>query len=95
MIHDYHEELPGYDPAQILHDDCAECEKRSEHQDHGISNLDRPTFAHAWDRAAQWNQLGLSGVSYAEVPLLNTLWAVQVQLERYGQPIGTLPGGAG
>jgi len=94
MAHDYHEGLPGYDPQQILHDGCGECEQRA-YSDaaHGITQLDRLHFAQAWVRAAEWNQrssVGLS-LSHAELPMLRTLWAIQVQLAGWGQPIGTLP----
>jgi len=93
MAHDYHEGLPGYDPKQILHDGCSECEARAQHRDLGINTLDHVNFARAWKRAADWNQRGGQGLSlsHAELPMLRTLWAVQVQLEHYGQPIGTLP----
>jgi len=91
MAHDYHEGLPGYDPKQILHDGCSECEWRARHHDHGISFLDRDSFARAWLRAAQWYRQGLPNMSVAEIPMLSALWAVQVQLARYGHPIGTLP----
>jgi hypothetical protein len=93
MAHDYHDVLPGFDSAQILHDGCDECEYRAALATHGITQLDRDNFARAWTRAAEWNQLGLSGISRAEVPMLKTLWAVQVQLERWGVPIGVLPEG--
>jgi hypothetical protein len=29
MSHNFHEGLPGYGEAQILHDGCAECEARA------------------------------------------------------------------
>lgn len=83
-MHDYHEGLPGYSPDQILHDGCGECEARSQEPGGGIVRLDRTNFARAWVRAAQWNQIGLPDIARAEVPLLNTLWAVQLQLENYG-----------
>jgi hypothetical protein len=89
--HDYHDTLPGFDPAQLLHDGCRECEYRSGLDSHGIQQLDRVNFARAWLRAADWKQRGLPDISQAEAPMLNTLWAVQVQLERWGQPIGVLP----
>lgn len=89
--HDYHDRLPGYDPAQILHDGCRECEDRAALDDYGISTLDRGNFARAWQRAVTWQRTGLPDGSHAEMPLLHALWAVQVQLEHYGLPIGTLP----
>ena len=89
-MHDYHENLPGYDPRQIWHDGCAECEERGERI--GIASLDSSNFARAWRRAIDWNTVGANAVSHAEAPMLNALWAVQVQLERRGVPIGVLPG---
>lgn len=91
MSHDYHEQLPGFSPAQVLHDGCRECEHRALRSDHGMASLDTANFARAWSRAAQWNKSGLADVAVAEIPLLSVLWAVQVQLERIGVPIGTLP----
>lgn len=91
MSHTYHEKLPGYDPDQLLHDGCQECESRAKSPTLGIVSLDPERFAHAWTRAARWQQHGLDGVSHAEEPPLLALWAVQVQLERIGHPIGTLP----
>jgi hypothetical protein len=93
VSHDYHEQLHGYDPAQILVDNCGECEARSEYSDHGISSLDSDRFEAAWKRAAAWFRAGgvWEEVSDAEVPLLAVLWSVQVQLERLGVPLGTVP----
>jgi hypothetical protein len=93
MSHDYHEGPPRFDDAQILHDGCRECESRSVSRSHGISNLDHHNFVLAWRRAANWNQglLGSSVVSNAERPMLDVLWAVQVQLEKQGLRIGYLP----
>jgi hypothetical protein len=91
MSHIYHEDLPGYHPDQILHDGCPECEYRASRGSHGLTELDTESFARAWKRAAQWNQGGLDNVALAERSLLSALWAVQVQLERLGVPIGTLP----
>jgi len=93
MVHDYHESLPGYDPEQILHDGCGECEARAKSRNHGLATLDQQNFARAWARAAEWNQQGLRNVSAAEVPILDVLWAVQCQLEQHGVPVGVLPNG--
>ena len=90
-MHDYHEQLDGFSPAQIWHDGCAECEARGEAV--AIGALDDSRFAKAWARAAQFNMTGLPDVARAEVKLLNTLWAVQLKLERYGVEIGALPRG--
>jgi hypothetical protein len=92
-VHTYHEGLPGYSPAQILHDGCPECEARAQSRNLGIAHLDRYRFAHAWQRAAEWNSQGLADISAAERPMLDVLWAVQIKLEEYGVPIGQLPTG--
>ncbi len=99
MAHDYHQGLPGYSKAQILHDGCAECETRAKRDDHGIGSLDRQNFARAWERAADWNAPADRGMrtartlADAEVPMLSALWSVQLQLERRGIPIGEVPDG--
>lgn len=99
MSHAYHDGLPGYSPDQILHDGCGECEYRASRDDHGIGSLDRQNFARAWKRAADWNVFPpdlatAPTIAKAERPLLSALWAVQLQLERRGIPIGELPLGA-
>lgn len=91
-MHDYHDALPGYDPEQLLHDGCTECEARATYCDHGISKLDSQNFARAWRRAYHWNVGGTgTQISDAERPMLTVLWSVQLQLERRGVPIGHLP----
>lgn len=89
--HDEHTTLDGYDPNQILHDGCAVCEQRGARVDDAIANLDSVRFAEAWMRAAQLQLHGVPNVSEAELPLLRALAMVQVQLERRGLPIGTMP----
>jgi len=93
MMHDYHDALPGYDERQIWHDGCAECEDRSQRL--AIGMLDQGNFERAWVRAAKWNREGGAGlaISRAEKPLLDALWAIQVQLERRGWPLGVVPTG--
>ena len=93
-MHSYHEGLPGYSPTQILHDGCEECEARSRETAGGVARLDKWNFARAWARAAEWNNGGLPDLARAEMPLLNALWAVQVQLENFGVPIGLVPNAA-
>lgn len=93
-MHAYHDSLPGYDPAQILHDGCEECEDRAVNVARAIGHLDAGNFERAWVRAAERVTCGLRNVSAAEAPLLNALWAVQVQLERRGVPIGHIPTGS-
>jgi hypothetical protein len=81
------------DPRQVLHDGCAECKRRGKEPHVAIAHLDTAAFAAAWKRAAQWQQHGMRGISRAEMPLLFALWSVQVQFEKLGVPIGTMPGG--
>jgi hypothetical protein len=92
-MHTYHEGLPGYSPAQLLHDGCPECVARGQSRGLGIGQLDHRNFARAWQRAADWNRDGLPDVSMAERPMLDALWAIQIHLERRGVPIGTVPDG--
>jgi hypothetical protein len=91
-MHDYHEGLPGFSAAQILHDGCSECEARAKESGHGLAHLDRGNFFRAYARAVEWNRDGLLDLARAEIPLLTVLWELQIKLESYvGQPIGTLP----
>lgn len=93
MSHDYHDDLPGFSPDQLLHAGCGECEARAEKPDGGIGHLDPARFAHAWWRASVWkgNAGNLPDLDGAEIRMLAALWAVQVQLEQLGIPIGALP----
>lgn len=88
-VHDEHTSLDGYDPAQLLHDGCAECEHRGKSVDVAIGNLDSERFTRAWSRAADLQLRGLRNASSSELPMLRALAAVQVQLERLGIPIGS------
>jgi hypothetical protein len=91
MTHSYHDGLPGFSPAQVLHDGCGECEARGASVSDAIARLDPANFARAWHRAALWNRGGLPDVSEAEAPLLRALWSLQLQLERRGFAIGAVP----
>lgn len=82
MTHDYHQGLPGYSAAQILHDGCQECEARGANVAHAINCLDAQNFARACARATAWNDTGLPDISYAEQALLQALSAYQRQAER-------------
>ena len=93
-MHDYHEGQPDYSAEQVLHDGCEECRLRAQSDDHGIAHMDKFTFLRAWARATEWNRNGLPDLACAEMPALNALWAVQLKLENWGLPIGTLPVGA-
>lgn len=82
-VHDYHEELPGFHPDQILHDGCGECEERGKVAHRAIVALDHDNYQRAWRRAIQWNEAGGGGlhIARAEALLLETLWAVHCQQE--------------
>ena len=91
--HGYHEGLPGYSPAQILHDGCGECEARGQRPAVAMAHLDHGTFRRAWQRAAQSVTAGLPDEAAAETRLLDCLGAVQVKLLAIcGLPLGELPG---
>lgn len=90
-VHSEHTTLDGYDPEQLLHDGCDECEYRGENPALAISNLDPARFLRAWERAGTKQLHGLRNASRAELPMLDALSAVQVQLERVGWEIGLMP----
>lgn len=92
-MHAYHDRLPGFNSAQLLVDECPECEARSLEDSHGIAQLDQLNFIRAWHRAAEWGAHGAGNIAAAEAPMLNVLWAIQLRLERLGVPIGVLPRG--
>src|SRR5581483_9774336 len=97
MSHSFHQGLDGFDERQILHDGCPECEERGEDVAKAIGYLDDERFERAWRRAFHWKASSGGGhattgpISYAETDMLEALWAVQVQLERRGHPLGQLP----
>jgi len=90
-VHDYHEGQPGYSEHQVLHDGCGECADRAKSRDGGLGDMDNGSFVRAWHRAAEWNRAGLPDLAQAEVPALSMLWSVQLKLENFGIPIGTVP----
>jgi hypothetical protein len=93
VTHDYHEGLPGYSPEQLLHAGCGECDQRAAEPSGGLAHLDMTQFARAWHRAEAYRDSPelLPDLDPAEVRMLSALWAVQVQLERFGVPIGYFP----
>ncbi len=82
------------DPRQVLQDHCGECARRAKDVHVAIGHFDPARFAVAWKRAARWQQHGMKGISRNEMPVLLALWAVAVQLEKRGIPVGTVPGEA-
>jgi len=94
--HAFHDALPGFDPAQILHDGCGECERRSRDVALALDYMDMPTFARAWRRAFDhWASEGngTGELSSAEQPLLHALWVLQVIFSRHGVPLTGKPPG--
>lgn len=96
MSHVYHEGLEGYDPRQILHDGCPECEHRAESVERALGNMDAARFEKAWRRAydqfsSQSENVDLGSRSKAEMPVVTALWAVAIQLERRGIPMSPTP----
>lgn len=73
-MHDYHDALPGYDPARIWQDGCDECEARGKMEfAYQLSHLDPETFIRAVQRAQDWpNDMG-----NAESSLLRDIRAFQ------------------
>jgi hypothetical protein len=97
MSHDYHETLEGFHPDQLYIDGCGECATKSANVERAIAGLDESRFLAAWLRAAdQMAHTPPSGDrggerSMSEAPMLHALWAIQVQLERLGVPVGFVP----
>jgi hypothetical protein len=94
MSHVHHASLPGYDPRQVLVDGCGECHLRSLGLPMTMMELDGQHFRDAWLRAFWWQHDDDTSLhlSQAEIPLLKTLWAMQVALERFfNWPVGSLP----
>ena len=92
-MHEYHEHLPGFDERQIWYDGCAECENRGKDPLYYLGTLDSARLRLAWKRSADWNDdLDIGPVSRAESGLLDTIYRIQVLLQREsGIPMGFLP----
>jgi hypothetical protein len=81
------------DLGQIWLDGCPECEYLGQHHLQAMGNLDNDRFKKAWKRAVDWKRGDLPPhfiISDAGLPLLETLWMVQVTLERLGVPPGVI-----
>jgi hypothetical protein len=80
--HVYHGDLPGYDPQQILHDGCPECEERGRDPVMAINHMDRERFDRAVTRAFALSRSGSSGlaISAAEAKTLGVISAVYERL---------------
>jgi hypothetical protein len=76
MVHDYHQQLPGYDERQIWFDGCAECERRANLIRRGdarlaIGYLDQNDIQRAAQRSEDWSVgKDIGPTSSTERPLL-------------------------
>lgn len=77
MSHVYHEGLPGYDPASVLHDGCPECEERSRRGLDGVLALDRDRQLALW-------QDPVTRTSACDARLRRELYTVAVFLQGAG-----------
>lgn len=92
MAHDYHEELPGFHPDQLLRDGCAECEKRGANPLNALLHMDPERFAKAWQRGLDYGRDEARHIARCELPLLETIGLLAVMLERFFHiPFGTVP----
>ena len=83
--HDYHESLEGYDPRQVWHDGCGECERRGATVPYSVRHLDDSNMVRAWDRTQAWTSddwSDLGSLSQAEMPLLRFLEDVNLMSRR-------------
>lgn len=96
-MHNYHPASSNYDEKQILFDSCGECQRRSKNVALAIREMDGSTFERAWKRAydlesSRGNRDAIGIVSDAERPVLEALWAIQIEFERRGMVLdGTVP----
>lgn len=85
-MHAPHDALPGYDPGNILHDGCEECEERAAAPLLGLTALDHRNFRQAWADmlAEKWSGgEGLSrNVSECDYRLMGALYTIAVLFER-------------
>lgn len=79
------------DPAQLLAENCPQCESMSPAE--AIGAMEPEQFAAAWKRAVDWNRGRLTEVSATEVPLLLTLVALNGQFSKRGFEWGAVPSG--
>lgn len=84
--HIHHNYLPGYSPAQLLHDGCPECESRSEGVRAYLPHADASTWQRAWRRAIEYGRNGLPDLSQAEYPVLRELWQLAVAFQSHKPP---------
>jgi len=82
-------------PGPVLIDGCLTCHELAAKLPACIAMFDRNHFVNAWSRAARLHMFGDMGgmppQSSLETPLLDLLWAFQVQIQALGWPIGHVP----
>ena len=84
-MHNYHDALPGYDPRQIWHDGCKECEHRGKTMPSSVGTLDETRLVRAWQRMEFWvhdDWESIGQMSLAELPLMRFLEQVRLVNER-------------
>jgi hypothetical protein len=85
-MHAYHDRLPGFDPGNVLHDGCQECEDRATSPLNGLLHLDHHRFRQAWADMLEEKWSGGSGlarkVSVCDQQLMSALYSIAVLLER-------------
>lgn len=87
-VHAYHDGLAGFDPRNVLHDGCEECESRAAAGIDGVLALDGANRLQLWDDmlAYEWG----TGVSIGRNPsradhrVMRTLYLVAVLMEGFG-----------
>jgi hypothetical protein len=85
--HTAHTALDGYDERQIFFDGCKECEWRGDDPSRALDHMDSKTFRRALRRAIEWQTDTHSynlNLSQAEIPVLEILWKVALQMSRSG-----------
>lgn len=86
MGHGAHRGMPGYSPAQLLHDHCPECGARGKQLRDYLPHCDATTWQAAWRRAVQWGRDGLDDVSDTERTILRELWQIAVAFQTQAPP---------
>jgi hypothetical protein len=85
-VHAYHDGLAGYDPSNVLHDGCEECEGRAADGIQGLQALDETNFARLLNKMVDAEFIDdryPETISHADATLCGTLYAIAVLLERH------------
>lgn len=89
MGHSYHPNLEGYDPGNVLHDGCDECQRRASDPARGYLELDASNQLQLWQdmkRVRFGKQSGPVGrdLSDHDGSMMDHLYLLAVFLERVG-----------